>query len=163
MPRPGTLGEAVGRGTPCVLDASVRRNQHGDRGRDRLAGAGGEALPVRKPSPCEQREAANRLLPCVLRGDCGRVRSQPLARGHGANRAGLSAGRAVAPAPGANGAMVPAEPRLSPVPRGAPSCGAPRWPSPEPTWRSSVQCCRNGRARFGYYDPELALCRRITL
>jgi hypothetical protein len=77
-----------------------------------------------KPIRCEQREAAHALWPCILRWDCGRVRSLPLARGHRSNRTGLLAGAAVAAAPGAIGAVVPAEPRLSPVPRGAVSCGA---------------------------------------
>src|ERR1035437_5817820 len=123
MPRPSALGKTVGRGTPCILDASGRRNQHGDRRRDRRAGAGGEARPVRKSIPTEQREAAWALWPCILRWNCGRVRSLPLARGHRAIRAGLPAGAAVATAPGATGEVVPAKPRVSPVPRNAAS----RW------------------------------------
>ena len=52
-----------------------------------------------------------------LRWDGGRVRSQSLARGHHSNWSGLPAGAAPAAAPGPNGAVVPARPRLSTVPR----------------------------------------------
>src|SRR5450756_2714181 len=53
--------------------------------------------------------------------DCPGRRHQGFARGHRSNRAGLPAGGPVAAAPGAIGAVVPAEPRLSPDTRGAAS------------------------------------------
>jgi hypothetical protein len=63
-----------------------------------------------KRSLFESRSHANNvkrltgLWPCILRWDCGRVRSLPLARGHRSKRTGPSTGGALAPARGANGA-----------------------------------------------------------